>query len=153
MTIPQIIVHPVTGEVIEDPRHVAREWTRIQVALEDANREVNALVAARAALEPAMRACAEALGRVDADDSWVVLQPPARRAAQRVDQVACQRYAEELDALAIGRTEVRWVPPTAAEVRKHAARLAAAGIPLAELLPEPTPEPDIIVIVPKEVTP
>ena len=29
--------------------------------------------------------------------------------------------------MAIGRTEVRWVPPTAAEVRKHAARLAAAA--------------------------
>ena len=144
-----LIIHPVTGEVIDDPGAVARDWVRLHHAIEDAQREVNGLIAARQALEPAMRACADQ-GRVDGDTAWVVLSPPPRRTAQRVDTVACQRHREVLDTLSLGGEKTTWSPPTAADLRREGARLAAAGLDLGELLPEPPPAPHILTVVPKE---
>lgn len=144
-----LIIHPVTGEVIDDPAAVAREWVRLHTAITEAEQDLAQLRSAQRALEPAMRACATP-GRVDGDAAWVVLSPPPRRAAQRVDVVACQRHREQLDVLGLGGEKTTWSPPTAADLRREGARLAAAGVDLDELLPEPPPAPHILTVVPKE---
>ena len=150
MTGPVLIAHPVTGEVIDDPEQVAREWVRLTAAIAEANHEVNHLLAARAAIEPAMRACVDALDRVDGTDAWVVAKPPTRRPSQRVDVTYAQAHREVLDGLGLGGDRTTYQPPTAAQVRAHGADLVARGLDVARLLPEPPPAPAELAIVPKE---
>lgn len=145
----RLVVHPVTGEVM-DADAAGREWARLAAAVADARRELESLSAALNALDPLVRAACEEHGRIDGGDKWVVLIPPARRPAQRVDGDACRAHAEVLAAIGVGGYRTEYRPPTAAELRANAAAVIAAGIPLDTLLP-PAPPPRMeVATAPKE---
>lgn len=143
-------VHPVTGEIIDDPARVAREYARLDQQIHDLSHEVNKLIAARAALEPAVRGCLQVAARLDGGDCGVVEAPPARRPAQRVDPAACQTHAEQLETIGLGEWKRAYAPPRAAEVKAAAAEIIAAGLPLHQILPDPPPPVPEVRVVPKK---
>ena len=145
-----VCVHPITGEVIDDPAAIAREYGRVCRQLADLNHQVNELVAARLELEPAVRGCLHVHQRLDAGDHWIVEAPPARRPAQRVDRATCETHAEELAGLGLGEWTRAYAPPRAAEVKAAAAEIIAAGLPLHQILPEPPPPVPEVRVVPKK---
>lgn len=130
----RLVPHPVTGEAFDADR-VAREWATLTRQILEAQEELAVLVKARDAIEPLARAAAEQYGRLDAGDTYVVLAPPARRPAQRVNSEVAERYAEELLGLGLGRMGFR--SPTASELRAAAPRVIAAGLPFDQMLPDP----------------
>lgn len=132
----RLVAHPLTGEAL-DADFVGREWARLTRQIHEAQEELAVLVAARDELDPAMRAACEEYGRVDGGGVWIVLAPPARRPAQRVNTQAAENHAEELMALGLGRMAYR--SPTAQELREKAASVIAAGLPLQQLLPDAPP--------------
>ena len=145
-----VCVHPITGEVIDDPARVAREYARLDQQIHDLSHEVNELIAARAALEPAVRGCLMVQQRLDAGDHWVVKVPPARNPAQRVDRAACETHAEELAGLGLGEWTRAYAAPKASEVKAAAGDILAAGLPLHQILPEPPPPVPEVRVVPKK---
>ena len=134
MNTDRLVAHPVTGEAFDADR-AAHEWATLTRQILEAQEELAVLVKARDAVEPLVRAAADEYGRLDAGDTYVVLAPPARRPAQRVNGEAAERYAEELLGLGLGRMGFR--PPTASELRAAAPRVIAAGLPFDQMLPDP----------------
>lgn len=148
----QLIPHPDTGEVAT-AQEWCREWVRINTALQEATAEVGRLTAVRAEIEAAVR-CACQDGPVDTPAATVCLVPPMTETRQTIDRVAVMRHREAIEGLGLLTVDqevvekVRW--PTTKRVRQEAGRLERAGVPVAEILPPPQPQPLHLEIVPKE---
>lgn len=76
-----------------------------------------------------------------------VVKVPGPRASQRVSRSGCLAFTEQLLGLGLGSMEYQ--PPGIAEVRRNAARIIAAGIPLERIAPEPMPPPPFLQVVPR----
>lgn len=143
---PGVIVHPVTGEVIDDPDRVMGEYARAAVEADRLGRAARDMAATRDALAPAVRAALGARRAAATGDHVVLLVPPRARPPQRVSRAACERHQEQLAALGVGGWARQWVPPDAKAIKDAAEDIIAAGLPFDELLPPPPDPIDAIVV-------
>jgi hypothetical protein len=130
--------NPNTGEVIENEalEQMARTYIQTRQAALEAKQEMEKMQDIADQIEHQLRHYGMQIGdRIRADRLWLVMTPPKRRAAQRVDLAAAERYSEQL--LDIGLGQMAYKPPTAAQVRQESGKLIASGIPIDELLPDP----------------
>jgi hypothetical protein len=133
---------PDTGEVLEAgaaavlAEQAAAEWHRVTVAAADARLEANRLTEQADALRVTLLSLLPVGASVPVPEGAVVIAPPARRAAQRVDARAAERYVEQFEAIGIGKWTRRFTV-TSAEVKAHAGRLIASGVDLDVVMPDP----------------
>ncbi len=147
-------INPETGEVtgpIDEPGWVAREYVRVAGLLTDARAEAQQLQAALDGLAAEVRRHLQDSPRLDGGGAWVVAVP-GRAPNRTVDRVAAAACAEQLETLGLGRWETTFRAPTAADLKKHAGAVIAAGLPFDRLLPAAAPAPTVLEIVDKETS-
>ncbi len=150
-TSEQLFVDVRTGEVTprEVVEAVARDFRSAKEAREAALAEARRLGVEVDRYREDLVAIVPAEGAIDIGDAVVVMEPAARP-AQRVDRQGAARHREALLTLGLGRESLDFHAPTAAEIRAEKARVIAAGIPLADLLPEPMAGPPVPKVVVKD---
>jgi hypothetical protein len=139
-----ILADPSTGEILAESalEGHARKLAAICDDITELEAELNSLNAEKVKIDIYLRACGIKIGarlyagKHDGKSRYVVCVPPPRRAAQRVNAAACELHSEVLLGMGLGYMQYR--APSAADVRKKAPQLVAAGIDVGELLPEPT---------------
>jgi hypothetical protein len=141
-----------TGEVVpvDVVEAVARDYRSAEEALRSGRAEVVRLESEVDRIDKDLSAMVPVEGRVDAGPVWIVVEP-GDRGSQRVSASGASRFREKLVDLGLGKevTEKKFEPPTAAQVRANKAAIIAAGIPLAEILPEPEVGKPKLRVVPK----
>lgn len=125
-----------------DTERIAREWASVRLARDEAEVEFRSLDDRLDELSAELRARLSEGEAADAGPlGWVVLAPPAKRLPARVAADAVTRYAEQLMELGLVREERTLTRPKVADLRANAARLAAHGVPLNEVVKEPVASP------------
>lgn len=136
-----VLINPHTGEVLsqQEMQIMASEYLHAKLAVVEAKEELERMQFACAKAENDLRNMGMQLGDVIrvGHKQAIVMTPPKRRAAQRVDVSACEEYSEQL--LSIGLGSLSYKAPTAAEVRSKAGQLAVVGVNINLIMPDPTP--------------
>jgi hypothetical protein len=139
----QLLVNPTTGEVLDqrDAEGLARHLAAVMDDIAELQAELGRLREEEMRLDIHLRSHGLRIGmRIYAGEHhgkrrYLVCVPPDRRPAQRVNAAWCAKHSEQL--LDMGLGYMQYKAPTAAEVRRKAGELVAAGIDVSEVLPEP----------------
>lgn len=145
----ELLEGAAAGAYLAEVNGLAAEYVSVSAAHDEALAEARRLSSSRDQLAAALGELLPPEGRADGGSAYVVMEPPARP-AQRVSRQGAERHQEALLGIGLGEVVTEYRAPTAAAIRAEKPRVIAAGIPLADLLPEPIPGPPRAVVVPKD---
>lgn len=147
-------VHPETGEVLEaeQARFIAEDaafgLVACRAALKEARDEVKRLEQDEARYLATIRATTPVDGTVDAGEATCVVVP-GYQGKRSVVRSECDRWAEQLVEAGVAERATGIKYPTVSSLTAARAELAAAGVPVGDLIAQPDPGPPDVKVVRK----